>query len=244
MSALPAKRYNAPPEHICDLLAETIPKLSGVEEHESIDLAKRLIELQDKKRKGVNTNHVSSSFSWLYQLGILTYRRKYLNKGGARLFLSRASGASMAMIVSTMKARPWGFNGKWHSRETNEAIARGENPFPDFVEPPTKEEIEDAKAVVGKKDPEPTKAKTEKPKKKKKRPGEAAKKFVDEWTGVIEGVPVKKKKKKAKTKPEPEAEKPKAKKKCCDDPHVVRSKKTGKRWCKNCGTKYKPKKVK
>lgn len=200
MSALPAKRYNAPPEHICDLLAETIPKLSGVEEHESQDLAKRLIELQNKKRKDVSTLHVSDSFPWLYQLGILTYRRKYLNRGGARLFLSRAPGASVVMIISTMKARPWVFNGKWHSRETNEALARGENPFPDFVEPPTKEEIEDAKAVVGKKDSKSTKAKTEKPKKKKK--------------------------------------------KCCEDPHVVRSKKTGKRWCKNCETKYKSKKVK
>lgn len=241
MSALPAKRYNAPPEHICDLLAETIPRLSGVEEHESMDLAKRLIELQDKKRKGVTTNHVSSSFSWLYQLGILTYRRKYLNKGGARLFLSRAPGVSSTMIASTMKERPWVFNGKWHSRETDEAMARGENPFPDFVEPPTKEEIEDAKAVVGVKEskPKPEPEKPKKKKKKKKKPKDSAKKFVDDWTKVIEETSVKKKKK-----PKPEPEKPKKKKKCCDNPHVVRSKKTGKRWCKNCGTKYPPKKVK
>lgn len=42
----------------------------------------------------------------------------------------------------------------------------------------------------------------------------------------------------------PEEPKPKKKKrKCCDEPRVVRSKKTGKRRCKNCGAKYKTKKV-
>jgi len=50
-------------------------------------------------------------------------------------------------------------------------------------------------------------------------------------------------------KPEPEPEvgevvSPKKKKKCCDNPHPVKSKKTGKRRCKNCGTKLKSKKKK
>jgi hypothetical protein len=52
--------------------------------------------------------------------------------------------------------------------------------------------------------------------------------------------------------PEVEPEKPKKKKtkkkkkakKCCDDPRPVRSKKTGKRKCKNCGAKLKAKKKK
>lgn len=44
--------------------------------------------------------------------------------------------------------------------------------------------------------------------------------------------------------PAPEPDPPKKKRKCCDDPHVVRSRKTGKRRCKNCGKKYKSKEPK
>lgn len=43
---------------------------------------------------------------------------------------------------------------------------------------------------------------------------------------------------------EQKKKKKKKKKKCCANPHIVRSKKTGKRRCKNCGTKLKPKKPK
>ncbi len=55
----------------------------------------------------------------------------------------------------------------------------------------------------------------------------------------------KKKKKKKKNQEKTEAPKPKKKKKkkCCGDPRPVRSKKTGKRRCKNCGTKLPDKKV-
>jgi len=203
--------------------------MSPLDKCESQDFAKQLIELQEKKRKGVNTLKIANSFPWLYQLGMIDYERRYVPRGGSRLFLFR-KGSDTA-IKSSMAARPWVFNGKWHSSETQEAIARGENPYPDFVEPPTKEEISTAKEVVGPK-------KKKKKKKKKKAPGESAKKFVDSWTDAIENLPSQKKKKE-------EADKPKKKKKrsCCDNPHVVRSKKTGKRWCKNCGTKYKPKKV-
>ncbi len=42
----------------------------------------------------------------------------------------------------------------------------------------------------------------------------------------------------------PASSKKKNKKKCCDNPHIVKSKSTGKRRCKNCGTKLKPKKKK
>lgn len=45
--------------------------------------------------------------------------------------------------------------------------------------------------------------------------------------------------------PEPEVKKKKKKKKpCCDNPHPVKNKKTGKRRCKNCNTKLKSKKKK
>lgn len=55
----------------------------------------------------------------------------------------------------------------------------------------------------------------------------------------------KKKKKKLKKKVVEEPKKKKKKVKCCDDPHPVKSKKTGKRRCKNCGAKLgKKKKVK
>lgn len=40
------------------------------------------------------------------------------------------------------------------------------------------------------------------------------------------------------SKPKPKAEK---KKKCCDSPRIVKSKKTGKRKCKSCGKKWKKK---
>lgn len=57
--------------------------------------------------------------------------------------------------------------------------------------------------------------------------------------------PKKKGKKKAKVKKEIEVPSPKKKKeKCCDNPHPVKNKKTGKRRCKNCGAKLKPKKKK
>lgn len=39
-------------------------------------------------------------------------------------------------------------------------------------------------------------------------------------------------------KPKPKPKKIKARKQCCDTPHVVKSKKTGKRKCKNCGKPY------
>lgn len=42
----------------------------------------------------------------------------------------------------------------------------------------------------------------------------------------------------------PVKKKKKKRKKCCDDPHIVKSRKTGKRRCKNCGSKLKPKKKK
>lgn len=233
MASLPPKRYDPPSEIICNLIAETLPKVSTIEQYESQDFAKRLIELQDKKRKGVTTLHVSGAFPWLYQLGMIDYERKYMTRGGARLFLFR-KGSDTA-IKNSMQARPWVFNGKWHSSKTQEAIARGENPYPDFVEPPTKEEFEDAKAAVESK-AEP------KAKKKKKKPTErSTKKFVDSWTDAIKNLPSQKKKKSEDQPPKPK--KKKKKRNCCEDPHVVRSKKTGKRWCKNCGTKYKPKKV-
>ena len=70
----------------------------------------------------------------------------------------------------------------------------------------------------------------------------------------------KKKKKKKKKKPDPPpasasepdpgeedppaSSKKKKRKKCCDNPRIVKSKSTGKRRCKNCGTKLKPKKKK
>ena len=55
-----------------------------------------------------------------------------------------------------------------------------------------------------------------------------------------------KSKKKAAKKPvekkaEPAPKPVKKKRTCCGDPHVVRSRKTGKRRCKNCGKKYKSK---
>ncbi len=58
----------------------------------------------------------------------------------------------------------------------------------------------------------------------------------------------KKKKKTKKTSAPPTSapeipKKKKRKKKCCDNPRIVRNKKTGKRRCKNCGRKLKPKKA-
>lgn len=53
----------------------------------------------------------------------------------------------------------------------------------------------------------------------------------------------KKKKKKLKKKVVEEPKRKKKKVKCCDDPHPVKSKKTGKRRCKNCGAKLGKKKV-
>ncbi len=59
--------------------------------------------------------------------------------------------------------------------------------------------------------------------------------------------PTKKKKKQKRTKGSapptsaPDIPKKKKRKKCCDNPRIVRSKKTGKRRCKNCGRKLKPK---
>ena len=82
--------------------------------------------------------------------------------------------------------------------------------------PPPLAEVKN-KAEEVKEEPEP-----KKPKKKKKKK-----------TLVADGSPLpKKKKKKKKRKP------------CCDDPRIVRSKSTGKRRCKNCGTKLPPKKKK
>jgi len=68
----------------------------------------------------------------------------------------------------------------------------------------------------------------EKPKAKAKSKKKATKKAAERKT-----------KPKAKAKPEPKPVK--KKRTCCEDPHVVRSRKTGKRRCKNCGKKYKSK---
>lgn len=227
---LPPKRYDAPAPSVCEMLAETLPRVSLAEEHESQDFAKRLIDLQDKKRKGLNTLVVGDAFPWLYQLGLITYQGRYMNRGGHRLFLAR-KGTETA-IRAAMEARPWVFNGKWHTQQTQAAVARGENPYPPFVEPPTQSEVEHAKKVAA--------DKPKKKKKRKKQKGESkGSSFVKSWTEAIENLPSTKRKSS-----EARDKKQKAKRTCCDNPHVVRSKKTGKRWCKNCGAKYKPKKPK
>lgn len=237
---LPPKKYHAPPELICQMLAETLPKISSAEERLSLDFAKRLIELQEKKRKSINSYNLSNSFPWLYQLGFLKYKRVYLARGGWTLMLYKDPNVTESTIRSVMKSRHWVLDGKWYSSETQEAVARGENPHPPFVPPPDESEIKAAKKL------EAEKMNTSSLNKK--------------MTKAIEDLPSRKRKKKKKdkdrdraepkpkpipiAKPDTDLEKAKkAKKRCCDNPHIVRSKKTGKRWCKNCGTKYKSKAI-
>lgn len=254
-SNLPPKRYDAPDKDVCEMLAETLPRVSIAEEHESQDFAKRLIELQDKKRKGLNTLKVGNAFPWLYQLGLITYQGRYMNRGGHRLFLARK--ASETAVKSAMEARPWVFNGKWHSQQTQAAVAQGENPHPPFVEPPTKSEVEHAEKTLEADKPKKKKKKRKKKKGEKKDVGKSVNTFVKSWTEAIENLPSTKKRKSSETDGETrhdraskvrekfgKAERSKKKRTCCDSPHVVRSKKTGKRWCKNCGAKYKSKKPK
>ena len=93
--------------------------------------------------------------------------------------------------------------------------------------PPTLSEIERTKREVKAAREEQVAQEEPKAKKKKK------KKQKKKKTLVADDSPLpKKKKKKKKRKP------------CCDDPRIVRTKNTGKRRCKNCGTKLPPKKKK
>jgi len=237
--ALPPKKYYAPSELICQMLAETLPKISSAEEYLSLDFAKRLIDLQERKRKSINSHNLSDAFPWLYQLGFLKYKRVYLPRGGWTLMLYKDENVTESVIRSVMRSRHWVLDGKWYSAETQEAVARGENPHPPFVPPPDESEIRSAKEFASV-NPKPSQT------------------FSEKFSKAIEDLPSRKRKKKkkdkVKRKPEPDPTliaKPKddlkkakkTKKKCCDNPHVVRSKKTGKRWCKNCGAKYKPKAI-
>ena len=176
MPSAPTMDYRAPEETMCSFLAATLPKLKDHESFESLDLARRLIELYDGPKREHSITHVADTLPWLYQVGLIDYERRMSAKGGARLFLWRK--ADPPEIHAVLGARP--------------DVSRGQKPpspaaLTSVVQAPSSE-------------PKPTKT----PKKKKK----------------------------------------KKKKKCCSDPHVVKSKKTGKRRCKNCGTKYKPKKPK
>lgn len=164
----PTKDYMPPAPEMCDFLISSLSQLSGSEQMESQDLAKRLYEAYDGSKRGLSHNSILDAFPWLAQIGVIGYKSKWAARGGNRLYLWRkAEPSQLRSLISPRKT-----------------ITAGDAT---------------AKEKTAPKIPEP----------------------------VVQA-----------SKPEP-----KKRKKCCDDPKIVKSKKTGKRRCKNCNAKLKARKV-
>ena len=163
----PTKDYMPPTPEMCAFLIFSLSQLSGSEQMESQDLAKRLYDAHEGPKQGLSHNSILDTFPWLAQIGVIDYKSRWAAKGGNRLYLWRkAEPSQLRSLISPRKTIPAG-----------DATAK-EKPVAKVPEP------------------------------------------------VVQA-----------SKP-----KPKKRKKCCDDPKIVKSKKTGKRRCKNCGTKLKAKK--
>ena len=171
-TAMSYKHYKAPPQDLADFYLETLPRLMEHEEHEGIDLCKRLVDIFDGPKNRFSLSTILDYLPWLAQAGVIEPKHSIRPRRGGFTVLVRRSD-NIIRIKNVLRA-------------------------PEDIET-------DGKAS----DTVPT---IDKPAKGSKKKG----------------------KKKAKKKSE-------SKKKCCDDPKIVRSKKTGKRRCKNCGAKLRPK---
>ena len=182
----PTKDYVAPTPEMCEFLISSLAHLSGAEQMESQDFAKRLYDVYDGPKKEITHNRILDTFPWLNQIGVIDYKSKWAQRGGNRLYIWRK--AEPSQLRSLIGSRSTiSVEGAKLAEPVVQASQPVTNTFPEVL--PMKQ------ARLGK---HPLAA--SQPEKKKR-------------------------------------------KRCCDEPRIVRVKKTGKRRCKNCGTKLKTKKA-
>ncbi len=177
------QEYKTPSEDMRSFLVETVPKLSGMERLENQSLAQLLITKHRGKTE-FSTNEIGNSFSWLHQIGVLSYDKVYVPSGGWRLHLYRACDEDDVERLISLS---------------------GDISLDDSTET------------------EPV----DKPKKKKASCCDSPHIVKSKKTGS--------RKCKNCGKPRPDKKPAALASSCCDNPHPVKSKKTGKRKCKNCG---------
>lgn len=203
-------------------LAEALTALTMFEEHQSAEFCKALITRGPGS--SYHSVHIGEVLSYLNSIGVITYRE--IVRNGHRLLLKRLAGDDKMRLLLL----------------GNDPPVTPMGPVPEEPEPKPKRA----------KKKKPPKAVLKVPELPDDHPaGDAS----DKHDGAYRQQRKKRLKKKRKKKPKPAPESPpepkpepnkraKKKRKCCDNKHVVRSRKTGKRWCKNCGKKYKTRKPK
>ena len=230
-------QIQTPSPDVCEFLIEHLPNIGEFEEYEIVDMANAI---RRGNKRAYTINAIADIVPYLVRVGLMSYEKKPTPVHGERFFFKRS--ATAVVIKRTLSSPP---------------------------PPPTLAEIERAKREAKAAREEQAAREEPKPKKKKKKKAKKKKK-----TLVADDSPLpKKKKKKKKDKGPPQKslseeelweqrkrnseairtfdlrgeskkKKKKKRKSCCDDPRIVRSKSTGKRRCKNCGTKLPPKKKK
>lgn len=105
------REYPPPPREFCAFLLHTLPKMGWGESLEPQDAAKRLINLYEGEGKQRFTlGKVADCFPWMYQTGLIGYRRGWHPKGGYRLFIWKA--AEEGVIRQVLMGRPTYLNGE------------------------------------------------------------------------------------------------------------------------------------
>jgi hypothetical protein len=216
------KDYIAPSERMCVLLIDSLSRISDLEQLESQDLAKRLYDLYEAPKRWAHTNHIADAFPWLHQIGVLSYKFEWVPKGGHRLLLWRKIGAKeLSKIISEQP-------------DIRGGILKPRKPG---VIAGVVSSVDVETETVSESEPEETKTEKKAGKKRRKKKSEPV-------ACASEG---KKKSKNKKPSPKkadaPDVPAKKKRRKCCDEPRIVRSNKTGKRRCKNCGAKLKDRKA-
>ncbi len=214
-------QIQTPSPDVCEFLIEHLPNIGEYEEYEILDMADAIMR---GNRKAYTINAIADIVPYLVRVGLISYDKKPTPEHGERFFFKRS--ATTDVIRKTLSSPP---------------------------PPPALSEIKQAKNEADKAKGESDEAVQEKPTAKAE--AKPKKKKKKKKTLVADDSPPPKKKKK-KRKAEPVTDLPsmkhilpslkglkkKKRKPCCDNQRIVRNKSTGKRRCKNCGTKLPPKK--
>ena len=97
------KHYKAPPQDLADFYLETLPRLMEHEEHEGIDLCKRLVDIFDGPKNRFSLSTILDYLPWLAQAGVIETKHSIRPRRGGFTVLVRRSD-NITRIKNVLRA--------------------------------------------------------------------------------------------------------------------------------------------